>query len=144
MIPKGIYDRVILRAKKQEHQRLNRRNAQLGKQLSPETRRRIGNAVKKHGCYRTKLYGVWQALKQRCLNPVHKSYHRYGGRGIKLYQEWLEFVGFRDWALTNGYQEGLSIDRINNDGDYEPSNCRWITIGENSSKDYKIPVRSKR
>lgn len=140
---KGIYDRITIREKKKEKQHLNRSLAQMGKELLPETRQKIGEAVKKHGCYQTKLYGVWQALKQRCLNPNHKSYHRYGGRGILLYPEWFDFVDFRDWALINGYKEGLSIDRVNNNGDYEPRNCQWITRNENSSKDYKIPVRRR-
>lgn len=80
---------------------------------------------------RNKLYDIHQAMKQRCLNPKQKYYARYGGRGIKICDEWLDYTNFKKWALNNGYKEGYDIDRINNDGDYEPSNCRFITHIEN-------------
>src|SRR3990167_10090542 len=88
----------------------------------------------KHGEISTKLYRVWANMKQRVLNPNHKSYKDYGGRGITVCNEWLEFIPFRDWALSNGYAEGLRINRIFNDGNYEPSNCEWITQKENNRK----------
>jgi len=75
----------------------------------------------------TPLYRVWNAMKQRCDLSTNVSYHRYGGRGINYCQEWKEFVPFRDWAMQNGYAKGLLLDRQNNDGNYEPSNCRWVT-----------------
>ena len=75
-----------------------------------------------------RLYQVWQDMKQRCFNPRNKFYHRYGGRGITVCSEWLEdYDVFYNWAMQNGYQRGLQIDRINGDGNYEPSNCRWAT-----------------
>ena len=74
-----------------------------------------------------KLYFVWRDIKMRCDDISNK---RYGGRGITICNEWLNFDNFALWALNNGYKEGLSIDRINNDGNYEPSNCRWITMKE--------------
>lgn len=86
-----------------------------------------------HGESKTLLYGVWVQMKARCDNPANKRYHRYGGRGIKVCDEWNnDFVAFRDWAHAHGYMEGLAIDRIDVDKGYEPSNCRWVTPEENS------------
>lgn len=78
-----------------------------------------------------KLYAVWSCMKQRCYNPKNKRWNRYGGRGIKICEEWKNsFDSFREWSLAHGYAEGLTIDRINNDGNYEPDNCRWTTYRE--------------
>ena len=80
-----------------------------------------------------RLYRIWVGMKQRCLNPNRPKWHRYGGRGIKVCEAWRnDYMSFRNWALNNGYQEDLTIDRIDNDGDYEPDNCRWVTVSENS------------
>ncbi len=74
------------------------------------------------------LYSVWNTMRQRCYNPTVKSYHRYGGRGIKVCKQWREsFMAFYEWAMKNGYKKGLSIDRKNNNGNYCPSNCRIAT-----------------
>ena len=76
----------------------------------------------------TKLYRVWTSIKARVKNKNHPAYKDYGNRGITIFSRWDEdFMAFYNWAMANGYQEGLSIDRINNDGSYEPSNCRWTT-----------------
>lgn len=80
----------------------------------------------KHGECDTRLYRIWSAMKRRCFNSNCESYKYYGNRGITVCNNWLEFIPFRDWALNNGYADNLQINRIKNDGNYEPSNCQWI------------------
>jgi len=80
------------------------------------------------------FYNTWQNMKGRCMRETHPKYHRYGGRGIKIHDDWIEIEGFAAWALSNGWEEGLTLDRIDNDGNYCPENCRWITLSENSRK----------
>ena len=92
----------------------------------------------------TRLYQIWQGIKKRCYNPHDARYDRYGGRGIKVCDEWRDdFQSFYDWAMQNGYQETLTIDRIDNDGDYCPENCRWSDSQEqarNRSSNIKITI----
>ena len=88
-------------------------------------------AREKHGERNTKLYSVWSSMKTRCNNPNDKEHKNYGGRGIKVCKEWEEsFSKFSEWAKHNGYKEGLTIERINVNGNYCPENCTWITIEE--------------
>lgn len=80
-----------------------------------------------HGQTDTRLYGIWLAMKRRCDLPTVHAYKDYGGRGISVCQEWQEnFEAFYEWSYNHGYAENLSIDRIDNDGNYEPSNCQWV------------------
>lgn len=104
-------------------------------------REQLGNRRRKHGLsHKERLYSVWLDMKERCRNPKNNHYKSYGGRGIKVCPEWQDdYLKFREWSYSNGYQEeirdsgrnNLTIDRINVDGDYEPNNCRWITNKEN-------------
>ena len=80
--------------------------------------------------HRSKLYSVWCSMRERCRNENNKDYKHYGGRGIAVCGDWDECKNFKEWAISNGYKEGLSIDRIDTNGDYCPGNCRWITIQE--------------
>lgn len=85
----------------------------------------------KHGYSRTRLYRIWDAMRARCYNPSHKAYKNYGGRGVTVCDEWRDnFPAFKDWAFYAGYDDGLTIDRIDVNGNYEPNNCRWITNAE--------------
>lgn len=97
----------------------------------------------KHSMSYSKLYKVWQGMKTRCYNPNFIYYCNYGGRDIKICDEWLnDFALFYNWAINNGYEEGLTIDRINNDGDYESSNCRWVTRAEQNRNKRKTKKKN--
>jgi len=83
-----------------------------------------------HGMTNTRLYRIHRHILNRCINPNDISYKNYGARGIKVCDEWLSFEKFAEWAFHNGYNDSLTIDRINYNGDYTPENCRWSTIKE--------------
>jgi hypothetical protein len=87
----------------------------------------------RHGYAHTRLYSIHQGIKKRCYNKNSYKYKHYGERGIIMCEEWKLFSTFRDWAISNGYSDELSIDRIDVDGNYEPGNCRWATQKEQTN-----------
>ena len=89
-----------------------------------------------HGQRYTRLYGIWVGMRRRCRDKNHYTYASYGGRGIAVCEEWQRFLTFKEWAEHSGYTDRLSIDRIDVNGNYEPSNCRWATA--------KVQSRNKR
>lgn len=101
----------------------------------------------KHNKYRTRIYKVYIDMKQRCYNKNNPNYKNYGGRGIKICKEWLnDFNKFYEWAFSNGYDEtkekyDCTIDRIDNDGSYEPNNCRWVDMKIQAMNRRKIKIK---
>ena len=84
-------------------------------------------ANRTHGLWGTRIYKLWDAMRWRCKTKAASHYRHYGARRITVCDEWEDVRVFRAWAMGHGYQEGLSLDRIDNDGNYEPGNCRWVT-----------------
>lgn len=83
--------------------------------------------LKTHGSTNTKLYKIWENMRTRCLNVNTPYYCNYGARGISICNDWNNYKSFEIWALSNGYKDGFTLDRIDNDGNYDPSNCRFTT-----------------
>lgn len=103
---------------------------------------RVNNT--EHGDSHTRLHNIWSGMRARCYNPKEYHYKWYGSRGIKMCDEWRnDYIQFKKWALENGYNDNLSIDRIDNDGHYCPENCRWVTQVEqcnNTSRNHFIEI----
>lgn len=88
------------------------------------------SANTKHGCSKTRIYRIWKGMLARCRNKGSTDYKWYGARGITVSPEWNQFEDFRDWAISSGYSDKLTIDRIDVFGNYGPENCRWVTTAE--------------
>lgn len=101
-----------------------------------------GHKRRKHGMSRSRLDGIFDNMMKRCYRPGSRRYERYGGRGIGIFNQWIvDRASFFAWAMANGYSDGLSIERVDNDGNYEPGNCRWIERGRqqaNTSRSHMI------
>jgi hypothetical protein len=94
----------------------------------------------------TRLYSIWAKMKYRCNNHNSPNFSRYGGRGIKYAKEWEEFIPFYEWSIKNGYREDLTLDRIDNNLDYTPDNCRWadtLTQGNNKRTNVKVKINNE-
>lgn len=106
------------------------------------------NNGRTHGLSKTRQYRIWRNMKNRCENPNDKYYVNYGGRNISICSEWREsFKSFYDWAMENGYSDELTLDRIDNNGNYEPSNCRWVSRTQqmnNTRKNHFIELNGEK
>jgi len=103
--------------------------------LQAEHLDRVRASPEKHGLHKHPLYSVYYAMLYRCSSPKAQRWEYYGGKGVKVCKDWQDsFESFYQWAIGSGYSKGLSIDRVDPDGDYEPNNCRWITVSENTRR----------
>lgn len=113
--------------------------------------KRIAERNTIHGGSKDRLYGIWKNMKRRCNSPKDSRYDSYGGKGIKVCDEWADYANFKKWAYENGYNDvadtgECTLDRIDNNGHYEPSNCRWanrIEQANNTSKNHKVTLNGQ-
>lgn len=94
--------------------------------------RNLKHGLKTRNAERSRLYSIWTDMRRRCNNPERKRSECYAAKGIKVCEEWNDFAAFKDWSMANGYNDTLSIDRIDNNKGYCPENCRWIPFGDQS------------
>lgn len=96
----------------------------------------------KHNLSKTRIYNIYHGMKSRCYNPNNVAYDYYGGKGIEVCEEWLnDFINFYKWAIDNGYNDNLTIERIDSDKGYEPSNCEWILQSENARRSNRVGAK---
>lgn len=104
--------------------------------------------ITKHGDYKTRLYSIYRCMKNRCNNKNNTNYKTYGAIGIKVCEEWMDnYFNFKEWAVNNGYQETLTLDRIDVNKGYSPTNCRWVdykTQGNNKRTNHYITYKGKK
>jgi hypothetical protein len=93
-----------------------------------------------HNLSSHRLHCIWFSMVQRCTNETTNSFFSYGGRGISICDDWLEFLNFYNWALSNGYRDELTIERVNNNGNYEPNNCVWATKTQQARNKRNVPL----
>lgn len=105
----------------------------LHKEVTSLAKRKHGESNSGGKTPTTRLYRIWLCMRRRCDSPSNNRYENYGARGISVCEPWHTYTIFRDWALVNGYDDKLSIDRIDVDGNYEPDNCRWATPKEQAN-----------
>ena len=107
----------------------------------------VGHMNRKHGKTESRLYHIWRGSKERCQNKNSKDYKNYGGRGITICEEWIkDFQSFYEWAMSHGYRDDLTIDRIDVNGNYCPENCRWVDIktqNQNKTNTVNITIKGK-
>ena len=107
--------------------------------LEIENRQHIGKEI--HGLSQLPIYKVWKSMKARCYRETDKRYSRYGGRGISVCNEWLHSPeAFIEWANKNGYSKGLSLDRIDNNSNYSPENCRFVSTAINNRNSSNVKL----